>query len=291
MSQVQSVPPVAYLYGINNIARQDYTEPALDFHVSFTGGNPSGLGHDAFQVVVESVILENNIPNVNKYNNTINIQFDGSTFALTIPPANYDMTSFLSTINTWLAAINAGMSMTYNATTEYLTWVLPSGNHTIQFMRPVSSPQFVQNSYMYYNSTYDRFWDLIGFIKNTGTLYASTSSPVNIVGGDPARARVNSSGTTVLKGTSFVDVCVNAKLGCMHMGNLDRNILIRVPITVDYEQTQVLFPPPSRSLGIEALSLDNLRITLFDAWGHRLDTVPDNTQFSMKLILISLNQD
>lgn len=284
MSQVFSVAPNSYIYSISNINRQDYTEPALDFHTTFVNGSVSSLGPDSFSCNVKSVCLMNLIPNISKYNNQFSVIFNSTTYTLLIPTNNYDVPTVLTqVINPFLTGINAGLSMSYNSPNSVyktLTLTIPA-NSTFAFNRPIVTSQAVQNSYAYRASVYDRCLDWMGFIPNTGITYTTTGSPLTITAGNPVN----------LYGTSYVDVTIPNNVGCVHMAPLGKSIVARVPIQVQFGQLQFYEPTVQNSFTLSATDLDNLHITVYDAWGWPLDTVPPNTQFSLKLVLVPLNQD
>jgi hypothetical protein len=284
MSQVFALPPNAYMYSISNINRTDPTENAYDFHATFVNGSTTSLGSDSYSVSLKSCLFMNLIPNINKYNNQLSITFNGSTYTYVFPSNNYDVNAMLTALNGFFYQVSATFTTTawsYNSTSKLLTLTLPQAS-TIIFNRPVTASQGVQNSYNYRTSVYDRCLDWLGLIPNANLTYTSPAGSASTV---VATNPIN------LYGTSYVDVTIPNQVGCVHMAPLGKSLLARIPVQVQYGQLQYYEPTVQHSFPLSASDLDNLHVTLYDAWGWPLDTVPLNAQMSLKLILIPLNQD
>lgn len=296
MSQVFSIPTNAYDYSVSNINRQDPTEPALDFHASFVNGTAvTSLGADAYSVTLKAISLHNLIPNINKYNNTLQMQFDNNApRTMVFPPNNYTIASMMTLMNSFLAAMDTsgmtpGLSLSQDPNSKLLSIFVPDG-HIFQFLRPTppgNPAQAVQNSFNFRTSTYDRALDWLGFMP----LIQAGQGVFSAVNSGSSGKYFFATNPCNLFGTTYIDICIPVNVGCVHMTPLAKSIIARVPITTQFGQVQYYEPTVQHSFPLTATDLDNLHITVFDAWGWPVDTVPQNTQFMLKLLLVPLNQD
>lgn len=270
-----SLPPSGQPLLISNKQRWDYTEDPFNFQVTFTNGAIAEIGQKMMLLVPISAGFQNLIPNINKYNNVLMYKYNNSSYTVVLSPGNYDVNTLMSTLNTEFALRNPALQLTYDTTLKVLTLTIPGGN-TFTFVRPSVTSDPAQNQYTYQYSAVDRMLDQLGFMQYANRVLSGTVAapdPINIFG------------------TKWVDIVLNINLGCIQNGPLNRQVLGRVYMTEPYGSMVVWMPQNAMGYMVDLAQLDGCRLQLYDSWNNLIDTVPKNTPFSLKILLVDLGDN
>ena len=279
VSNTVNLPPSGYEYCVNGRSRPFFQSNPFAFNIYMSNGNIALKEGQAYRVVLRNIQFQNLIPNINSYNNSFSFIFNGTTYTFILAISNYTVTSFLTAINTALAGVNAGLQIAYDTNAKLITLFIPASS-TFQWNRGTVTTSIVDNR-QYLQAPYDRFLALIGFIDNAraGTINTTTTAS-SIVGTSPLN----------LYGTSWIDVTLNTQLNCVHMQPLGRQILVRIPVLVDYGQIIRFDPTYAISFTMDYSALGSMQMTCYDEWGSMIKDAPFDTPFQMQLLLIPLNQ-
>jgi len=273
------IPPSGLEYCINARARPQFQSNPLAFNISMSNNSQAMREGAGYRVVLRNIQFQNNIPNINSYNNSFAFYFNGTLYTSVLAVENYTITTLLSSMNTVLNGVNAGLGVTYDTNAKLMTLNIPA-NSTFRWYRGVVSSSIPDNR-LYKTAPYDRFLALIGFIDLARTGITTTTTSASSITGT---SLVN------LFGTTFVDFTVNCQLNCIHMQPFSNQILARVPVLVDYGQVVRYEPAFPISFNLEFSSISTLQLSCYDEWGNMITDVPFDTSMELQLLIIPLNQ-
>lgn len=210
-----------------------------------------------FRISLQNIEFANTVYPINRHNNKLYFSEDGNpTVTATLSVNSYTYTTMAVELKAQLEAAGAGTyTVTYNTSSKKFTIAVSGGATNFQWVTGV-----------------DNAYEELGFDESlfTNSISLTSNYPIN------------------LSGSRYVDVVTNFS-GFNHSVSTTANVLVRVPIDVNFGSVVFYEPNTDDNLFVSADQLDDIYVQLRDEKGNFWE-LPKNSHLSITF-KITENED